>query len=138
MELTQNILVSTDFSRASELALGAAAIVAQQNDAKVTLCYVHEATTEPSSDEAEALHARLAALAKAHLSGVPRVKHAVVTSRSAVDGICHYAEKEGVDLIIIATHGRSGLEHVLIGSVAERVVRHAPCPVMTLRSRTRR
>jgi nucleotide-binding universal stress UspA family protein len=41
----------------------------------------------------------------------------------------------GADLIVVSTHGRTGLSHLLIGSVAERVVRHAPCPVLTLRSK---
>jgi len=42
-----------------------------------------------------------------------------------------------VDLIVIATHGYTGLKHVLLGSTAERVVRHAPCPVLTVRERER-
>lgn len=47
--------------------------------------------------------------------------------------ICKYAQKEGIDLIVVGTHGRSGLQHVLMGSVAERVVRGSPCPVLTVR-----
>jgi nucleotide-binding universal stress UspA family protein len=50
------------------------------------------------------------------------------------EGICRVAEKENVDLIIMATHGRTGLKHVFIGSVAERVVRHAPCAVLVVPS----
>jgi len=49
------------------------------------------------------------------------------------DGIVSLAEKEGVDLIVMSTHGRSGLMHMLMGSVAESIVRRAPCPVLTLR-----
>lgn len=49
-------------------------------------------------------------------------------------GVCEYAAKNDVDLIIIATHGRTGLKHVLIGSTAERIVQHAPCPVLTVKS----
>lgn len=48
--------------------------------------------------------------------------------------ICQYVERNGIDLVVIATHGRSGLRHVLLGSVAERVVRHATCPVLVVRS----
>ncbi|QDU64719.1 Putative universal stress protein [Planctomycetes bacterium Pan216] len=48
--------------------------------------------------------------------------------------ICRYAKQEEVDLIILGTHGRSGLAHFLMGSVAERVVRAAPCPVLTVRN----
>lgn len=47
--------------------------------------------------------------------------------------IIRYAKDQDVDLIVIGTHGRSGLAHVLLGSVAERVVRKAPCPVLTVR-----
>ena len=47
--------------------------------------------------------------------------------------ITRYAEKEKVDLLIIGTHGRTGLKHFLLGSVAERVVRSSPCPVLTIR-----
>jgi universal stress protein A len=47
--------------------------------------------------------------------------------------ICQAAARESADLIIMGSHGRSGLAHVLLGSVAERVVRHAPCPVLVVR-----
>jgi len=47
--------------------------------------------------------------------------------------ICRYAEQNEIDLIIVATHGRTGLRHVLIGSTAERIVQHAPCPVLVVK-----
>ena len=47
--------------------------------------------------------------------------------------IVETAEAEHVDLIVMATHGRTGLSHLMVGSVAERVVRTAPCPVLTIR-----
>ncbi len=47
--------------------------------------------------------------------------------------ILHVAREENIDLIVIATHGRGGLEHALFGSVAEKVVRKAPCPVLSIR-----
>jgi nucleotide-binding universal stress UspA family protein len=55
---------------------------------------------------------------------------------SPVEAIVEYAGAQSVDLIVIATHGRTGLSHVLLGSVAERIVREAPCPVLTIRDRT--
>jgi len=45
--------------------------------------------------------------------------------------ITAYAEEQGVDLIVMATHGHTGLSHILLGSVAEKVIHHAPCPVLT-------
>ena len=51
--------------------------------------------------------------------------------------ICRYAEAEKIDLIVIGTHGYTGVRHVLIGSVAERVVQHAPCPVLTVKTNER-
>jgi nucleotide-binding universal stress UspA family protein len=146
--LTQNILVATDFSKSAELALDAAALLARQNDAKVTLVHVFEATpfaplvTDPETghtvieeETREELHAKLREIASTHLGDIDDVKSALVVSKNAADGICHYAEREGVDLIVLSTHGRSGLAHLLIGSVAEKVVRHASCPVLTLRSK---
>ena len=47
--------------------------------------------------------------------------------------IVEEAKREGIDLIVISTHGRTGLSHVLVGSVTEKVVRHAPCPVLSIR-----
>jgi hypothetical protein len=48
--------------------------------------------------------------------------------------IIEYAEAHDIDLIVMGTHGRGGMSHLLMGSVAERVVRTAPCPVLTVRS----
>lgn len=48
-------------------------------------------------------------------------------------GICEYAERAAIDLIVVATHGRTGVAHALIGSSAERVVQHAPCPVLVVK-----
>jgi nucleotide-binding universal stress UspA family protein len=54
---------------------------------------------------------------------------------SPVEAIVSYALDQAIDMIVIATHGRTGLSHVLLGSVAERIVREAPCPVLTIRNR---
>ena len=50
------------------------------------------------------------------------------------EGICRAAEKENVDLVIMSTHGRTGLKHILVGSVAEGMMRHAPCAVLVVPS----
>jgi len=52
---------------------------------------------------------------------------------SAADGIGEFAREKSIDLIVMGTHGRRGLAHMLVGSVAERLVRTAPCPVLTIR-----
>lgn len=151
MRLTQNILVATDFSKASELALDAARVLALQNDSKVTLVHVFDARPPFSvplnselADEADyeremrsRIHAELKRLREEKLGDVPEAKVALVVSTNAAEGICHYAKKEDVDMIVLSTHGRTGLQHLLIGSVAEKVVRHAECPVLTLRSKAR-
>ena len=65
------------------------------------------------------------------ISGIPVVK-TVRTGVSFVE-IVDYVRTEGMDLVVMATHGRGGLEHIIIGSVAEKVVRRSPCPVLTIR-----
>ncbi|MEM9189468.1 MAG: universal stress protein [Myxococcota bacterium] len=144
--LTQKILVATDFSEESMLALDAAALLARQNEAEVVLAHVFEAsrfapvvekpdgTQEIEKQLRAELHNQLRTLANDHFSNVT-VKTALVVSKNAADGICNYAADAEVDLIVVATHGRSGLSHLLIGSVAEKVVRHAPCPVLSLRAK---
>ena len=57
----------------------------------------------------------------------------VLESSDPADAIVNYATNVGVDLIVMGTHGRTGVSHLLMGSVAEKVVRHAPCPVLTVR-----
>ncbi len=69
--------------------------------------------------------------------GHPRAIEAAVRWDGPVEGIVDYARDLEIDLIVIATHGRTGLSHVLLGSVAERIVREAPCPVLTIRDRDR-
>jgi nucleotide-binding universal stress UspA family protein len=63
----------------------------------------------------------------------PVTKPIVVTSSSPAFAIVDYAGEHGIDLIVMGTHGRGALAHLLMGSVAEKVVRLAPCPVLTVR-----
>jgi nucleotide-binding universal stress UspA family protein len=69
--------------------------------------------------------------------GAPRAVVTAVRWGSPVEAIVSYAVDNRIDLVVIATHGRAGLSHVLLGSVAERIVREAPCPVLTIRDRHR-
>ncbi len=145
---TSSILVPTDFSKASILALEAANLLARQNQARVTLVHVFQPRgvlfgAEPGLEEGhgiakdveEKLHAELEKTARERFPDVAKVKTAVVVNESPVNGILEFAERKHVDLIVISTHGRSGLSRMLIGSVAEKIVRHASCPVLTLRSK---
>ena len=89
---------------------------------------------EVEQDVEKAIHAALTEVVEKHFGDIEKTKTALIISPNAADGICHYAQKEDVDLIVISTHGRTGLAHLLIGSVAENVVRHSPCPVLSVRS----
>jgi nucleotide-binding universal stress UspA family protein len=70
--------------------------------------------------------------------GQPRGLARAVRWGTPAEAIVDYAAEQKADLIVIATHGRTGLSHVLLGSVAERIVREAPCPVLTIRDTGRR
>jgi universal stress protein A len=69
--------------------------------------------------------------------GRPAAVTTAVRWGSPVEAIVDYARDQNIELVVIATHGRTGLSHVLLGSVAERIVREAPCPVLTIRDRDR-
>src|SRR5689334_21130563 len=72
-------------------------------------------------------------IAAGHMSDDVRV-HSRLEAGDVYAGILQLAEREPYDLIVMGTHGRSGLSHFLMGSVAEKVMRRAPCPVMTVRA----
>jgi len=147
MRIAQHILVPTDFSDAAEHALDAAIILARQNDARITVAHVlavdpiHVETDELDQREARVreleqnahreLDARRARLLEAQVADV---KTALARGRSAALSLCELAQAQDIDLIVMATHGRTGLPRLLVGSVAENVVRHAPCPVFVVRA----
>jgi nucleotide-binding universal stress UspA family protein len=146
MAITQSILVATDFSDGAHHGLAKAAELAREVGAKVTVCHVLDpaplgavpvrgdgAPLEPTEVE-RAIHEALRDVVSKYFSDIEATKTALITSPNAAQGICHYASKEDTDLIVLSTHGRTGLAHLLIGSVAEKVVRHAPCPVLTVRT----
>lgn len=148
MPITQSMLVATDFSEPARYGIEKAAEIARATGARVTVCHVLDpsplapyATRGSASaqlaleqDIERAIHEALTEVVRTFFADVPHTKTALILSTNAADGICQYAEKEGIDLIVLSTHGRTGLAHLLIGSVAERVVRHAPCPVLTVRA----
>ena len=76
---------------------------------------------------------KLERLAEEHFGAAQPVVCEVLSGHPSSE-ICEYAQRADIDLIIIATHGLTGLTHFLIGSTAERVVQHASCPVLTVKS----
>jgi universal stress protein A len=136
------ILVPSDFSDASRKALRYAARFAEQFGSRVTLVHVLEPVMSPdftnfplALDEdkvAEAARNRLLHLAKVYLTE-PHIEAALVRSGSPFHEIAEAAREIRADLIILASHGYSGIKRALLGSTAERVVRHAQCPVLTVR-----
>jgi nucleotide-binding universal stress UspA family protein len=136
------ILVPVDFSPHSELALRYATMLAGRLDALLEILHVVEeplATTEPLAD-LPALRDSLIADAERQLDQYrPITDGSHVRTMTTIrvgqpaQTITAYARAAGIDLIVMGTHGRTGLTHLLVGSVAEHVMRHAPCPVLTLR-----
>ena len=141
-----SILVPLDFSVPSKQALHAAVAFAKQFGAKLTLLHVVEPVATPDFAASFPLaleNDRLMASAKSELERVakaariPRgiVEKVLVRFGRSFHEIADAARTRKVDLIIIATHGYTGLKHALLGSTTERVVRHAPCPVLVVRQR---
>jgi universal stress protein A len=124
----RNILVATDFSPCSDQAVRTALNLARHFGARLHLLHVVASAT----DRATALD-RLGTFAETHIDAVPFTA-AVAVGKPAPE-IVRRAESEPVDLIVVGTHGRTGLAHVVMGSVAETVVRTAPCQVLTIRVR---
>lgn len=138
-----HILHPTDFSADSARALQYATTLAQQFNAELHLLHVY---TEPLlsvappiagilppgyQDEVnKGLQAELAKLADDTDVSIVRK----LVEGNVVSEIIRYLDDNHIDLIVMGTHGRTGLKHMLIGSVAENVVRHASCPVLTTRS----
>jgi universal stress protein A len=142
MEIHQ-ILAPTDFSEYSKQAIAYAREWAQRFGAKLVLLHVVELPTYrleglPPSRLGASFLGDLERQAADELAQVLPQEAEVEVVRRVVVGvpyrkIVEVAAAEKVDLIVMATHGRTGLSHLIMGSVAERVVRTAPCPVLTMR-----
>ena len=146
MKQFQKILVPVDFAPRSTEAVRRAVDIAQHYSASITLVHVYEPvdyalpegyvlyTSEQIGVMTTEFEARLDRLRRdVEALGFTRIETHLLTG-SAPAEIVAYAEEAGFDLIIMGTHGRKGVAHMLMGSVAERVLRSAHCPVLTIKS----
>lgn len=143
----KTILSTTDFSDESRSGVRYAVALAEKLGAAVALLHVIEprswlselGSVVPAREDSEVValaRAQLATLAKREGKGDVAVTFSVsVQTGNPFHAITTAARQQMADLIVIATHGHTGFERVLLGSTAERVVRHAPCPVLTVPTR---
>ena len=144
----RDILVPIDFSDISVRAIPVAKNLGRKFGSKIHLAFIQEpyypamfysaAAPAPAvlidaiEEERKRAHKRLQGLAKSHrLSGTVRS----VLGAPVFDEVCAIARRVPADLIVTSTHGYTGLQHLLLGSTAERIVQHAPCPVFVARER---
>jgi type II secretory ATPase GspE/PulE/Tfp pilus assembly ATPase PilB-like protein len=133
----KRILVPCDFSRFSDAAIERACDLAMTLDAGLHLLHVvaepgFMGTNEPEADRLRHARERLEQQLRPQIVVQLCVERAVVTGAPHRE-ICRYAKVHDIDLIVMGTHGRTGLSHVAIGSIAEKVLRTAPCPVLDVR-----
>lgn len=141
--IVKKILFPTDFSECSQIALDMAASLARDTGAELLIVHVEEPPVVAGGDGAAYA---MAATSTEEL--LARLKQEVPKDRSILHShqmlkgapahaIAAFAEQQGVDMIVMGTHGRTGLLRLLMGSVAEGVVRHAPCAVLTVKPSAR-
>lgn len=149
MVALKNILVATDFSEPSGVALAYGRDLARNYGARLHVLHVVDDVMARYSPEAgyvapsmqadlekraqRELDARLTDEDRRQLNAVP----VITTDANIAHAICEYAKGHSIDLIVTGTHGRGAVKHFLMGSVAERVVRTAPCPVLTVHAHER-
>ena len=146
-----NILLPTDFSDCAAAALEYACDLAQRYDAKLSMLHViHDPTLEVPDfgmglafpGYVENLPDRRKKVVEAANDALKNLSDACPQHSTAIEyhikfgqpfkEVLKLAEEDSVDLIVMGTHGRAGLSHILLGSVAERVIQKANCPVMTV------
>ena len=145
MKPFSKILVPHDFSDAGQQAVAVASDMARRYEASILLLHVHQTmlysapdsfilySSEQITELMKSFEAQLATVQQtARAAGALQVDTKVIQGTPVAE-IVNFARDGGYDLIVMGTHGRSGLSHALIGSVAERVVRKAHCPVLTVR-----
>ena len=140
----KKILAATDFSEGSRLALDLAIQIGDKFGAKLLLLHVlHDPAEAPGFYTAkkagkkvfrnleQAAESMMDDFVEAHLKKYKKRETRVLPGLPSAQ-IVAYARQEGVDLIVMGTHGRSGLQRLMIGSVADKVIRTASCPVLTV------
>ena len=147
----RRILWPTDFSETSLQAARYARALCNRFGAQLHVLHVVPPPVNPDvnimfagevpmivseSDLSDASRRGLKRLVEKHLDNDAGVV-CDVSSGNPWTAICEYAGKHEIDMIVITTHGRTGITHALIGSTAERVVQHAPCPVLTVKNKER-
>jgi len=142
----KKILVPLDGSEVAEIALPHALNLVKQSHGELILLSVVQALTpmvtpDMVAIDTEPIIEQMEAQAEAYLAHLlqklePEVhaKKVIVRETSVADAIVNYATQSGVDLIVMSTHGRSGISRWVYGSVAERVLRAAHCPVLLIRA----
>lgn len=139
----KNIIVPTDFSKLSHTAFDYAKDIAMRRGSKVHLLYVLEKTTpylavrslDVTEDEVmksmeDEAHKQLKETAKRFGDDFQDSLELVLRKGLDYEEVVKYSKEINCDLIVIATHGRTGILHTLLGSVAEKVIRYAKCPVL--------
>lgn len=146
MPTIATILVATDFSDASDAALRYAKSLAAAYGATIHVLHVledlaaHAWTTEVYVAALPGVHEEMERQARERLDAALTAEerdaykaHLTLRTGSAFVEIVRHAREIKADLLVMGTHGRGAIAHMLLGSVAERVVRKAPCPVLTVR-----
>ena len=135
----KRILCPLDFSENSQIALGYASSLAKEGGAKLYLVHVDDSQVPYDAGFAayvappnniESLREQLAAIVPRH-EGVEYEHHLLVGHPA--DAIVDFANEHGIDLIVMGTHGRTGVARLVMGSIAEAVVRRAECPVLSVK-----
>jgi len=146
MKPFKNILVPVDFSSHSDEAVRIAADLSRRYEGSLTLVHVFQPLHDPMpegyvlytpkqvTELTQHLERLLAASKKtAEAAGALGVQTRLLQGLVTVE-LLEFARTQRADLIVMGTHGRTGVAHALLGSVAERVLRKAPCPVLTVRA----
>jgi universal stress protein A len=139
----RRILVAIDFAESAEQALARAVELARSESAELIILHVYidlPAYPEVTAGRVEAIYEEQRRWVEDELErrartarGQGLIVRPLVRTGSPAGTIARVAAEERADLVVVGTHGRSGIDRLVVGSVAERVVRHAPCPVLVVK-----